>query len=572
MTYSFPRIRVAKALSLPLAAALAAACGGSGKVDQTSSTTSGSGGGGATTSGTTGGGGHGGSGATSLSLPQLVHGAARVDTAAFLQIPVVVGVSGATPDAVTVSVDGNATPAQADGGNFVATVPLTGLTNGPHMLVAEATSGGSKVASASGTLVVGLGSLQFTKFASVGPAYASHLVRDLAGDTLAYTWVDVATGTHVLHLNHLDGAFQRLSPTDITLNDAADEPLDGYTAFGADAIGVVYRIQNPSGNHWLVKMRVVGLDGTEKVPAMDLTNGQAAFSVEAAGVDPGGFSAAWLHISPAPDPNNPPPVEIRFARWDTQKNQLVGPITLDMDQPAPPTSQEGTQILEPLAPIGIACNSSICLVSYTRDLYNAEVLLNIPKLFLAVIDLSTGKLAGTPTPVEATDWDTQMFGQHLVTLADGSFALVYTANDTVAAVTPKSPCDDTLERDLIFAAKIDDKGVLVGKPKAIFDYEGSREYPRVAEHPEGFALFWEDQRSECGPNGHIRMAANLTGPDLGSLLDPYLEMPGSIGLPPEDPTLAVTGTSFVAGWSDNRDGNGLVQPEPEIFFDTYWRK
>jgi len=69
----------------------------------------------------------------------------------------------------------------------------------------------------------------------------------------------------------------------------------------------------------------------------------------------------------------------------------------------------------------------------------------------------------------------------------------------------------------------------------------------------------------------LGMAANVTGPDLASLLDPYLEMPGSIGLPPEDPTLAVTGTSFVVGWSDSRDGDNLAAPETEIFFDTYWR-
>lgn len=67
------------------------------------------------------------------------------------------------------------------------------------------------------------------------------------------------------------------------------------------------------------------------------------------------------------------------------------------------------------------------------------------------------------------------------------------------------------------------------------------------------------------------MAMNVAAPDMRSLLDPYLEAPGSIGLPPEYPTIAVTGTSFVAAWSDNRDGNGLTQPKPELFFETYWR-
>ncbi|HEY8089219.1 MAG TPA: hypothetical protein VIF09_15275, partial [Polyangiaceae bacterium] len=136
-----------------------------------------------------------------------------------------------------------------------------------------------------------------------------------------------------------------------------------------------------------------------------------------------------------------------------------------------------------------------------------------------------------------------------------------------------TPCDSTIERDLVFSVRVDATGKVLGTPKPVFDFQSSREYPRIAAHPEGWALFWEDQRSECNTTGqHIGMAMNVAAPDLGSLLDPYLEAPGSIGLPPEYPSLAVTGTNFVAAWSDNRDGNGLVQPAPELFLETYWRQ
>jgi hypothetical protein len=47
--------------------------------------------------------------------------------------------------------------------------------------------------------------------------------------------------------------------------------------------------------------------------------------------------------------------------------------------------------------------------------------------------------------------------------------------------------------------------------------------------------------------------------------------PGSVGLPPEDPTLAVTGTNVVVGWSDNRHGMGFADPKNELHLDTYWR-
>jgi len=509
-------------------------------------------------------------GVTTLSLPQLVHGVARVDTSAFAKIPVVVAVTGGVPSTVQVSVD--TAPAviatATDATHFVAALDVSGLSPGSHALTATATG----ASSATGSLVVDTGSLKFTSYATAGPAYASHLLPAPAGDRLAFTWVSVANGkTHQLFLNYLDGAGTRLLPSDVVLNDPNDEPLSGYTAFSADAIGVVYHVLDPATSHWRVKMRVVDATGADTVPTMDLTQGQDAFALGAAGADPGGFSAAWLHISPPTDAGVSP-VEVRFARWDVATSALVGPIVLDSDQPPVQGSTQGPQTLEPLAEMGIACNASICLVLYSRDVYNAEVQLNEAKLFLATVSLATGQLTGVPRAVEDTDWDAQMFGQQLVALADGSFVLVYTAVDTAAAVNPITTCDSTLERDLLFSVKIDATGKLHGAPAPVFDFQGSREYPRVAQHPDGWALFWEDQRSECdATGGHIGMAMNVAAPDLGSLLDPYLEAPGSIGLPPEYPSLAVTGTNFVAAWSDNRDGMGLVQPKPELFLETYWR-
>jgi hypothetical protein len=265
------------------------------------------------------------------------------------------------------------------------------------------------------------------------------------------------------------------------------------------------------------------------------------------------------------------PLEIRFARWDTAAQKLAT-ITVDAEQPQPNGSQQGPLAIPTLAELGIACNAAVCVVTYSREVYVPLVDLNVPKLFVGIVDLGSGALAGPPIAIEAKDWDTQMFGHSVVALEDGSFVLVYTANDTAAALTPKSPCDETLERDLLYAVRLDATGHPVGQPKPIFDVEGTRQMPRVAPHPEGFALFWEDQRSECGPNGHISMAMNVAAADLGSLLDPYLEAPGSRTLAPEAPAITVTGTNFVHAWSDNRHGNGLLDIRPEVYLDTYWRK
>jgi hypothetical protein len=568
-TTPFLRSRVALAAGVSATLALASACGGSG--NQNASSTTGSGGAHGGAGGTAG---AGGAGSATLSLPQFVHGAAYVDTQMFTSIPVVVAVSGDVPAGVDVSIDGTVTPAVQEGDHFVADVAMS-LAAGKHALVATAkAAGGAQIGTVQGTLVAGQGTFQFTQFAQVSNAYDAHLVHDVAGDALAFTWVSSpGGGKHQISMARLDGAFTRVAPDDVVLSDPSDDALSGYTAFGPGGIGVVYRAPKPGDSHWLVKMRVVDPTGKEIVPALDLTNGGAAFSMAQAGADPGGFSAAWLHITPPANPGAQPPVEIRFARWDLAAKKLVGPITLDSDQPAADPSA-GPQILEPLAEMSIACNDKVCLVSYVRDVYDAVTLLNEQKVFLATIDLASGALAGKPQPVEATDWDPQFWGNHLAALDDGSFVLVYQALDTAAAVTPKSACDEVEERDRLVAVKIDATGAIMGKPKVLFDHEGTREYPRIAPHPAGFALFWEDQRSYCpsGTGGHIRMAAGVTAPDFSMMLDPYNELPGSIALPPEDPTLAVTGTSFVMAYSDNRHGMGITDIRTEIQMDTYWRR
>ncbi len=547
----------------------ATACAASKNIDDgaTSATTSA----GATT-------GSGGGMAAAVALPQFVHGAARVDTAAFAKIPIVVELKGVNADAVDVRVDDKPTAATSDGARFIASVDVSALAPGDHALSVSAKIAGAEIGAAKATLVAGASSKQHTVYASDGPAYSSQLVHDAGRDVLWYSWIATTGGKHGFYLNRFDGALTRIDAKDTVLQDGSDEPLKGATAFGDKGIGIVYRTAKAADTHWLVKLRAIGYDMTEIVKAQDVTAGEAAFAMNAAGADPGGFSAAWLHIRP-PNMGQPQPVEIRFARWDLAKKALTT-LTLDQDQPAPNGSSEGPQRLEPLAEIAIACNDAVCLVSYVRDYYSALVQLNVAKLWVAAIDLATGMAKGAPQAVSLKDWDAQLFGQHLVALPDKSFALVYESNDTAAAVTPKTACDSSLERDLLRFVRFDASGVQQGKPQVLFDFEGTREYPRIAPLAQGsggpamqaqFALFWEDQRSECASGGHIRMAANAFGSDL-ALVEPYAEIPGSIALPPMDPTLAVAGPNALVAWSDNRHGMGLADIKAELFFDTDWRR
>jgi hypothetical protein len=567
---------------LGAAVALAVACGGSAK-QGSGQTSTGTGGGTSGTTSTTTASGTGGAGGTVLSLPQLVHGAAYVDTSLFPSIPIVVPATGATPDSVEVSVDGTVTAATSGTNGWVANVAMT-LAPGPHTLVATAKQAGATTGMVTGSLTAGAGSFEYTHVATDGIAYDGNLVHDVAGDALVYTWVSApAGGKHQLWMNRLDGAFSRLLPADVALNDPADEPLSGYTALSAKGLGVVYKVQKPNDPHWLVKMRAVDAMGHEIVPVTDLTQGQAAFALAAAGADPGGFSAAWLHISPPGDGGASPPVQIRFARWDLGAKKLVGPLTLDMDQP--PDAADSTmspQALEPLAEMSIACNASVCLVSYVRDLWNDTTALNEQKVFVAAVDLASGAPMGTPSPVApAGNYDPQFFGNQIVALSDGTFVLVYQETLLIppacssAMYGAQDMCCQagSEESDAFYTAKLDATGKLSGAPTLLYRAEGTREYPRIAPHPDGFALFWEDQRTECAPaGGYIRMAANVTGPGLSGLLDPYVEVPGSIAVPPESPSLAVAGTNAIVSWSDNRHGQGLLEDDDEQYLDTYWRK
>ena len=528
-----------------------ASLGGAGGVP---ASTGGAGGGGAA--------GAGGAAATTLSLPQLAHGAAYVDTKLAAKVPLVIAVAGAMPDAVKVTFGATSIDAIADVGRFVADVDAGMLGNGDHPFTVSASTAGKEVATAAGSLTVSDASAAMTSFDLAGPAISGHVWRDAANDRLSATWVDVRSGKHQAYLAKLDGAFKRIVADDVVISDAGDVALQAETAVGKDAIGVAYLVPKPADTHWQVKLKVVDFDGAEKVKSVEVTQGQGAFHTLQAGADPGGFSATWLHIT-----DGVAPVEARWARWDVAAGKLVGPLTLDKES----SGTKGTLAFSTLAEMGVACNASVCLVTYTKDVYNALVDLNVPKIHVAVIDLASGALLSAPTPASASDWDSQLWGQHLVAEDDGTFLLVYTANDTAAAVTPKSPCDASNERDLLFAIRFDAKGKATSKPVPVFDFEGTREYPRVAKHPAGYALFWEDQRSECKPSGHIGMSPNVMGPDF-KLLDPYVEDPGSRVLPGMYPTIAVLGTNFVHGWMDNRHGNGLVMPKPELFLDTYWRK
>ncbi len=524
-----------------------------------------------------------GGGASTLSLPQFVHGAAYVDALQYTStVPLVVAYTGSTPDAVDVTVDGAAVTAMADTNRFIADVS-TSLSAGPHAIVATAKKGGSTIGTVSGSLVVGAGSHAFTQNSVDGDTESGNVIHDVPGDSLLYTWVSVKTGMHQLYMNRLDGAGARTLASDVVLNDPNDEPLNGYTALGATGIGVVYRVLHPSDGHWTVKLRVVDPTGKEVVPATDLTSPGSAFTQQAAGADPGGFSAAWLQITPQPEGGALPPVEIRFARWDVEAGKLVGPITLDSDQPPDPSDPgDNPQILEPLAEMSIACNEAVCLVSYVRDLYNSETQLPEQKVFLAVVNLATGTLVGTPAPVAGTsNIDPEFWGNQVVALADGTFVLVYQETLLLPATcTPAFPndtcCDATDPTndsvDALFAVTIDATGK-PGTPVQVVAAEGQREYPRIGQHPDGWALFWEDQRTECAANGgFIRMSSNVAAPALSSLLDPYVELPGSIALPPEGPSLAVTGTNFVTSWTDARLGDSVLNPVTEQFLDTYWRK
>lgn len=525
-------------------------------------------------------GGAGGGVHASVSFPQMIRGAAYADSTVYPSLPLVVEVKDVEPDTVTVSLDGGAPIAAValGKGKFRADIDAAKAGPGKHQLSAQVTAGGGIVGESQGTLSIDTSSKRFTEYGKVGPGLTGTLHLDTAGDRLGLSWVDVRSGKHQLYLSWLDGAYERIAPDDIVLNAAGDTALSGYTALSRESstLGAVYRVPGADGGHWFVKLRGVNLDGVEKFPAIDLTAGEAAFSVIAAGADPKGVSGAWLHIRP-PDPKTGEvfPVELRFARYNLEKGALEEPLTLDQDQPQPAGATEGPLRLEPLADLGIACNDEVCVVSYTRNVWNSFVQLNIPKLHLAVVALGSNHVS-PPVPVAKADWDTQNMGiasgHHLIALHDGTFALVYSANDTAAAVTPKSPCDDASPRNTFFAARLDAKGALIGKPKAMFDHEGQREYPRLAPHPGGFAMFWEDQRSYCGSSGHFRMSPALVGEDLTAPLSPYLELPGSVGTPPSTPDLAVTGTNAAVLWSDNRVTNSVLDPRPEIFLDTFWHE
>jgi hypothetical protein len=264
-------------------------------------TTSSGGAGGATTTGA------GGFVPATLSSPQLVHGAAYVDAQSFPLAPLQIAVTGTPPDALHAMLDGASFPdalKTVDG--FLFPLDAQMLGPGAHTITFTGDHAGDVDGTLQARIVVGDGSLQWTSFGDVGPAAPSGLVHDVDGDRLLFTWWSVAGGDHHrAFLSYLDGGLRRIEPESVVLSEPDDDALGALTTVTKDAIGVVYRTPKPGDIHWLVKMRIVDHAGQPIAPTMDLTAGESAFVPVQIGHDPGGVSAAWLHIPPPVSPKGP---------------------------------------------------------------------------------------------------------------------------------------------------------------------------------------------------------------------------------------------------------------------------
>ncbi|MBI4702828.1 MAG: hypothetical protein HY744_17060 [Deltaproteobacteria bacterium] len=328
-----------------------------------------------------GGGAQGGGGAApatlSVSLPQVVGGAAQVNPNVYATIPFRVVASGPPIGAVRAELAGDSVAASYEEGSksYVAMLPVEDLPDGEvDLLVSVDTAEQPDAFKKTVTLRVARDGVQLTDFFqdhhAVTPRIYAH------GDGYLVTHTDTSSGTREGWLRALDGA-GRWQGERIPITPG-EEGWYMRTALGEDRLAVLF--QDGGGAPYMNHLRLVDLDGKELLPTMDLDPegcwgsyyGDVAF-------DGSAFVALWRFR--CEDGKS----EIRWLRIDAQSLAVTGPVTVASAGDGKPDG-----VFPDLCQMSVAGNEQVSLVSFSREYHNPD-LEPLPRAQLARLDAG-GKL------------------------------------------------------------------------------------------------------------------------------------------------------------------------------------
>lgn len=456
----------------------------------------------------------------------------------YSSIPVHVQVDGGA-ESVVVQL-GGARPIEASfsrvSGDWIADVPISGGADAE--LLATASGNGAEL-SATATLRLGSDGVQFTDVDIDGLTNNPTLHR--SEERVLLTWTDDTAAERAAYVAPLDGAAARLADP-VRLTPPGEDAFMARTAIGDEAVAVLYSVPATPFDNYL---RIVDLDGTELLAPISLEPGpESASNGAAIAWDGSGFVATWRVQGGGEDPR------VRWMRLDASDWSATGPVTI--------ADTSGGDFV-PFTVVGIEAIGDRSAVSFTRYVNNAAG--DVLKAQLAVVN-SDGTVDAQHVFGSASDF----FWHHEVRLGqlDEQTVAVWPADDLT---NPAIPIPTELHAAVVDRAALDsgpdDPAIALSGP----DF---RSDPRLVDTAgPGGVMAWFDNRNNQGANGHIELREAAVDPDLAAGEQRVFEHARIIEGAAHLRGIA-SGSNVLLVWIDQRDGGSILNPRPEIYFETAW--
>lgn len=503
---------------------LAAACGGAGGGDDDDDDDGG-----------------GNTGPLAVSLPQAHAGAFGASPWVYAQVPVRIVVDGA-PDDLAVTFRGTEITAEREGNDWVARVPITAIEDGDYEIAVTATNT-THSAGASATLVLRNEGMGITQIGRDGNAGTPRL-HDLDGHWWL-TWTDSRDAGRKVRIAELDGAGRFIAPPTVLLS-AAEDIVYARTAMGPTSVGVLF--QHPGGGPYKNFFTVVDRAGTQLVAPIALNPDMRYGSYGGDVIWTGDAYVLIYRIN-----NGSGTSHIRWMRV-APDGGVTGPIVV-----ASAGADDPHGGFDPITHIDVERAGTTSLVAFKRELYDAALDLSIPTC--EVVAVSDAGAVGELTYAATTGLD---WHHECRLLQDDRGTLVVWGAQDLTDESTEPPTD--LRGAAFSGATLEASR---GRGARVVTAPLHRSEPTLV----GGVMAWLDQRSyQSLPTGRIELyAAPLGSPENGlaagsptvvghaRFIEGTAELDG-----------AVSGTNRVLVWIDERHGGSIVNPRPEVYFDTLW--
>jgi hypothetical protein len=491
-----------------------------------------------------------------VTLPQALDGALWADPAVYPTLPLRITVGDGSAGSVSVAIGGmSITAVDQGGGAWLAAIPSSGLADGLLPLDVTATAtGASGVAHA--TLGVGRAGAQLTSFASVGVAQSPSLVRDLDGAPgLWLAWTDRSMTQEKAWLQRLDGA-GRFQGTRTLLVDggASDEILCARVVKGAaGTLGVLYQTHGGPYKNWF---KIVGSDGSEKhvAIALDPASMYGSFGGDLS-FDGSGYVFVWRSNDGAGHST------VYWMRVDETTGATVGPIVVAKTGAG--TAADPIGGIDPISFVKLQTAGDLSTVAFVRGRWDAIAAAAVPKSELVLV-----KSDGTVTMSTLADraHDELWHGESRVYKVGGDVVAVWTAKDL------NDPADNP--SNVVYGGKLSSTGAMSpgGAGASLVTAVDDRDEPFLVAHPEHYGVLgWLDHRTYTTDpnNGRIQLYVAPVAADLSTsqeVVFPHARFVAGTS----DLMETTAGSNVILLWVDERHGNGIADPKPELYFETAW--